>query len=70
MFGQLNAEFQTIKTEISANKIFTQLINAKCRLIIFMITLWAKEKFGDVIACSSSPLAFKFQTLYINSLRA
>lgn len=62
-FKQLNAEFLSIKTELGSTSVFTELINARCRLITLMITLWAKDKFGDVVTYQSNPLSFKFHSL-------
>jgi len=62
-FKQLNSEFSAVKTELNSRAVFTELVDARCRLIALMVTLWAKNKFGDIIAYHSNPLSYKFHSL-------
>jgi len=62
-FKQLNMEFSAIKTELDSHAVLTELIDARCHLIVLTIILWAKDKFGDVLADHSNPLSYKFHSL-------
>ena len=62
-YKQLNIEFLAVKTELGSTAIFTELANARCRLIALMITVWAKNEFGDVVNYQSNPISYKFHVL-------
>jgi AraC family transcriptional activator of pobA len=63
-YKKVNVEFLSIKKELSAKTVFLGLVNARCRLITLMITLWMEHKFGDLpVKGSSSSLAHKFHAL-------
>jgi AraC-like DNA-binding protein len=64
-YKKIDAEFLAIKKELSSTTIFTELVNARCRLIALMLTLWGEHKFGNAVVSSdnSNPVAYKFHSL-------
>ena len=62
-YRKIETEFSAIKKELSSKTVFTELVNARCRLISLMINLWLEHKYGEAIPCASGSLSYKFHSL-------
>ncbi|MFT3750662.1 MAG: helix-turn-helix domain-containing protein [Agriterribacter sp.] len=63
-YTKINNEFLAVKKEIASSTIFMELVNARCRLIALIITLWLEHKYGAAEhAAQSSSLPYKFHLL-------
>lgn len=63
MFRKITKEALAIKKELSSRTAFMELVNARCRLIALMITLWAESENSDILKGDANPLAYKFHSL-------
>lgn len=63
MYEKVCAEFSAINKELSASTVFSELVNARCRLVGLMITLWVEHTFGDHSPQRSKSIAYKFQAM-------
>ncbi|MBB6238800.1 AraC-like DNA-binding protein [Pedobacter sp. AK013] len=63
MYEKVCAEFSAINKELSASTVFSELVNARCRLVGLMITLWVAHTFGDHSPRQSKSIAYKFQAM-------
>lgn len=62
-FMKIRAEFLAIRKELASRRVFAELVNARCRLIALMITLWIEYEFGSTAVSATGSLAFKFHSL-------
>lgn len=62
-FEKIEAEFLAIRKELNTHTVFLELVNARCRLIALMISLWMEHQLGDIISYRPGSLAYKFHSL-------
>ena len=62
-FKKIIVEALAVKKELSSRTIFMELVNARCRLIALMITLWAESESDDIITGDANPISHKFHSL-------
>jgi len=62
-YKKIHAEFLAINKELTSRTIFIELVNARCRLIALIITLWSEHKFGQPNVSTSGSLSYKFHSL-------
>ena len=64
-YKKINTEFLAIKKELSSTTVFMELVNARCRLVALMLTLWTEHKFGKTASDgnNSKSVAYKFHSL-------
>lgn len=62
-FEKIEAAFLAIRKELNTPTFFWELVNARCRLIALMISLWMEHQFGDDISYPPGSLAYKFHSL-------
>lgn len=62
-YKKIETEFLAIKKEQSSKTVFTELVNARCRLVALIINLWLEHHHGDAIPRKSGSLSYKFHSL-------
>lgn len=62
-FKKIIAEALAVKKELSSRTVFMELVNARCRLIALMITLWAESESDDILTGDANPISHKFHSL-------
>jgi len=62
-FKKIVTEALAVKKELSSRTVFMELVNARCRLIALMITLWAESDSDDVLTGDTNPITHKFHAL-------
>lgn len=62
-YKKVSAEFLAIKKELRSHRVFVELVNARCRLIALIITLWVEHEFGEATVSASGSLSYKFHSL-------
>lgn len=62
-YSKINAEFLAIKKELESKTVFIELVNARCRLVALMVSLWTEHEFGDRTQAESSSITYKFHAL-------
>lgn len=62
-FKKIIAEVLAVKKELCSRTVFMELVNARCRLIALMITLWAESESDDILTGDANPITHKFHTL-------
>jgi len=62
-YKKIHAEFLAINKELTSRTIFVELVNARCRLVALIITLWSEHQFGVSTVSASGSLAYRFHSL-------
>lgn len=63
IYQKLSAEFSAIRKEINSEPVFSELIDARVRLLTLMINLWMEHIYGNSALVNTNNLAFRFHML-------